>query len=131
VTTVSLATQISGARDSHLAAEPSSAISSGSHHLAQNQGESSHESKISTARVLPDPTVCRAKSAGFGDYADCLVEHPLQCRCALRLGDGFLCLHPQRNEIVMRTSANGREFLAAHLAATTRCHQERPEGLDH
>ncbi len=56
-------------------------------------------------RALPDPSVCRAKHAGFGDFADCLVEHPTSCRYSLSFGDGHLCRHPQREEIVRRTLA--------------------------
>ena len=107
VAAVSLATQIPGAGDSHMAAKPPSAISSGSHHLARNPGESSHESKISTVRVLPDPTVCRAKAAGFGDDADCLVESPFSVgspsawatdSSAYTLkGTRLCCAHPRTN----------------------------------
>ncbi|HOW80885.1 MAG TPA: hypothetical protein PK406_15695 [Verrucomicrobiota bacterium] len=58
------------------------------------------------SRVLPDPEICRAKLAGFGDYTDCLVEHPIHCPHALSFGELFLCLHPQREEIVRRTAAS-------------------------
>lgn len=59
-------------------------------------------------RALPDPAVCRAKEAGFGDYTDCLMLHPVQCPYSLSFGDGFLCRHPQRREIVQRTAAQGQ-----------------------
>jgi hypothetical protein len=104
----SIATQITGANEAHVATNPPSAVSPGPHYLARNPGQSSHESKPSTARTLPDQTICRVKSANFGDYADCLVEHPFQCRYALGLGGGFLCLHPQKNDFVMRTAVNGQ-----------------------
>lgn len=59
-------------------------------------------------RVLPDADACRAKDAGFGDYTDCLVTHPVQCPYSLSFGDGFLCRHPERREIVRRTAKQGR-----------------------
>jgi hypothetical protein len=54
-------------------------------------------------RKLPDPAICRAKHAGFGDYADCLVEYPYQCAYALHFGQDFFCQHPQRADIIART----------------------------
>ena len=57
------------------------------------------------ARTFPDVAICRAKPSGFGDYADCLVDDPRSCRYALSFGDGYLCRHPKRAEIVARTEA--------------------------
>lgn len=57
-----------------------------------------------TDRILPDPAVCAARTSGFGEYADCLVDHPHGCQHALPFGWGFLCRHPQQNEIVKRTA---------------------------
>jgi hypothetical protein len=59
-------------------------------------------------RTLPDSVICQAESAGFGDYVDCLVNCPTQCPHALAFGDGFLCRHPQKHEIVLRTAARAR-----------------------
>jgi hypothetical protein len=67
--------------------------------------ESCIDSKLAAPRILPDPAICRAKVAGFGDYADCLVKHPFECLHALRFGWGILCQHPQRKEIVRRTAS--------------------------
>lgn len=58
-------------------------------------------------RELPDLDKCRAKWAGFGDYADCKVSRPEQCLYSLRFGDGHLCLHHQRAEIVARSIGSG------------------------
>jgi len=54
---------------------------------------------------LPDMAICRAKPAGFGDYADCLMDPAVPCQHALPFGSGRLCRHPQRLEIVARTQA--------------------------
>jgi hypothetical protein len=54
-------------------------------------------------RQLPDPAICRAKPAGWGDYADCLVDGPYLCRFALPFGFRYLCLHPERAAIIART----------------------------
>jgi hypothetical protein len=61
--------------------------------------------KLLRLRLLPNPKTCRAKPAGFGDYTDCLVECPFHCPYALPFGDGFLCRHPQKHDIVQRTIA--------------------------
>lgn len=50
--------------------------------------------------------LCRATSAGFGDYVDCLTQGAHLCRHALQLGGGYLCLHPERQKIVEETKAN-------------------------
>ena len=59
-------------------------------------------------RKLPDPAICRAKHAGFGDYADCLVDAPFECRYVLGFGFHYHCLHPERAEIIARTMAAQR-----------------------
>ena len=60
------------------------------------------------ARTLPDPAICRARYSRFGDYADCLVDAPYDCRYALGFGLRFLCRHPERGEIIARTKADQR-----------------------
>jgi len=89
------ATQIRGTLDSPGTAEPAG---------RRDGCEPGHARKPMTEGALPSPDTCRAKAAGFSDYADCLVERPARCGYALSFGDGFFCLHPQRNEIAMRTS---------------------------
>ena len=54
-------------------------------------------------RTEPNLALCRARHAGFGDYVDCLVKHPERCRYALAFGEGHLCLHPERHQIVAHT----------------------------
>jgi hypothetical protein len=54
-------------------------------------------------RGLPDLNQCRAKWAGFGEYVDCQVAKPERCIFSLQFGDGYLCLHTQRAEIVARS----------------------------
>jgi hypothetical protein len=71
-----------------------------------NQDSSGSERK--PERTLPDPAVCRAKLAGFGDYADCLVDAPFECRYVLGFGFHYHCLHPERAEIIARTKAAQR-----------------------
>ena len=61
------------------------------------------------ARTLLDVAICRARHSGFGDYADCLVNDPRSCRYALSFGNGYLCHHSKRAEIVARTEAKQRE----------------------
>ncbi len=76
--------------------------------LPSRFSDSGAAAKVPSERMLPDPTVCRAKPAGFGDYTDCLVAHPIQCPHSLSFGDAFLCRHPERKEIVLRSSTQGR-----------------------
>jgi hypothetical protein len=106
--TLSPATQIADAGDTHAAADSQPTLSSPWPQVARSPGESSHATRLWTARVLPDPAVCRAKAAGFAGYADCLVESAFQCSHALSFGWGFFCRHPQRHEIVMRTATRGQ-----------------------
>lgn len=54
-------------------------------------------------RGAPNLPSCRAKPAGFGDYVDCLAARPEQCLFALAFGEGYLCQHPARRDIVART----------------------------
>jgi len=102
------ATQIADAGDTHAAADSWPTLSSPRSQVARSPGESSHATRLWTARVLPDPAICRAKAAGFAGYANCLVERPFQCRHALGFGHGFFCRHPQRNEMVMRTATQSQ-----------------------
>jgi len=60
-------------------------------------------SELKPHRRLPDVDICRANHARFGDYADCLVPHPTDCRFALSFGDDYLCQHANRKEIIART----------------------------
>jgi hypothetical protein len=65
---------------------------------------SGHDPNLLVMRVLPDPAVCRANPSGSTAFAACLVERPLLCRHALLYGGGYLCRHPQRDEIILRTA---------------------------
>jgi hypothetical protein len=84
--TVFPVTQIAEAGDTPAAADLQPTLSSPWLHGARSPGESSHGAKLWPARILPDPAICRAKAAGFGGYANCLVESPSQCRQALGFG---------------------------------------------
>ncbi len=55
-------------------------------------------------RTLPNEKDCRAQTMGMGEFAKCLVEHPDRCRFALPFGYGFLCRHPDREEIIRNTT---------------------------
>jgi radical SAM superfamily enzyme with C-terminal helix-hairpin-helix motif len=66
--------------------------------------EPSTRRAASLVRVTPNGPECVAKSAGFGDYVDCLVEPARCCEFALRFGHGHLCRHPARNDIAIRTA---------------------------
>jgi hypothetical protein len=54
-------------------------------------------------RKLADAAICRARHAGFGNYVDCLVDLPTECKYALSFGYGYFCKHPERDQIVART----------------------------
>jgi hypothetical protein len=54
-------------------------------------------------RKLPDAAICRAKPAGFGNYVNCLVELPVECKYSLPFGYEYFCLHPERMDIVAQT----------------------------
>ena len=63
----------------------------------------SGSSGMKPTRREPNLELCRAKPAGFGDYVDCLTTNPHICRHSLAFGEGHLCLHPTRTQIVGRT----------------------------
>jgi hypothetical protein len=54
--------------------------------------------------AVPNSENCRARQLGAFDYelVSCVSEHPI-CSFMLRFGNGRLCRHPQRQEIVERT----------------------------
>ena len=61
--------------------------------------------KPGAAKAAPDLNKCQASMAGFGEYVDCLTAQPESCLHALPFGDGHLCQHPDRQNIVARTEA--------------------------
>lgn len=62
--------------------------------------------KPAPMRGEPDLSLCRARPAGFGDYVDCMVLKPECCLHALSFGDGHLCRHSERHQIVARTKTS-------------------------
>lgn len=55
-------------------------------------------------RDPPDVARCRARQVpGQAGLVDCLVAEGARCPYALSFGYGFLCNHPQRDEIIART----------------------------
>jgi hypothetical protein len=61
-------------------------------------------------RVLPDLLVCRTRDLHIPDFAECLVENPGKCRCAVAFGYGFLCEHPDRDTFAQKTKVEDRSF---------------------
>ena len=69
-----------------------------------SEGDDGRQRHSSTpGRLQPNGPDCRARDAGFGDYIDCLVSPDLACSFGLPFGNGRLCMHPARAEIVART----------------------------
>ena len=60
------------------------------------------EHPFSPPAAFPDPATCRVKPAGFGDYMDCLSQWGWRCPFSLQFGNGCLCRHPLKNEILAR-----------------------------
>ena len=103
--THSLLTQISDAAGFDMAVAPQSIPNPSWPDWARSPSDDNPASQPTAAAMLPDPAVCRARAAGFGGYADCLVKHPFQCPHALSFGYGTLCRSPKQDEIVLRTAA--------------------------
>lgn len=55
--------------------------------------------------IGPDHSKCQARRSGSPQYDYCLEANPIGCKRALSFGSSYLCLHPQRHEIVARTEA--------------------------
>jgi hypothetical protein len=68
-----------------------------------SNAENTSPAPAAVRRVPPDLARCRAQAAGFGDYADCLTPGGCNCEYALHFGVTYLCLHPERRQIVART----------------------------
>jgi hypothetical protein len=56
----------------------------------------------SKLEALPDIRSCRAAELSIADFAECLVSNQF-CVYSLTFGNGFLCKHPRRSEIVRNT----------------------------
>lgn len=52
--------------------------------------------------ALPDIETCRAAELSIRDFAECLVSNQF-CVFSLSFGNGYLCKHPRRSEIVRNT----------------------------
>lgn len=102
------AIQSSGAGRARALHDPGSIPSSGWSYLRQGQTRPGHGATRAPLPHLPDPTVCHVRWAGFGGYADCLVDEPFGCQYALGFGGGFFCLNPQRHETVTIATAPGQ-----------------------
>ena len=53
--------------------------------------------------VLPDMELCRVKNIDIEQFTVCLVNNPYNCKYALAFGDGYFCLHPNREQILQNT----------------------------
>jgi hypothetical protein len=62
--------------------------------------------EIADERTWRVPQIADCRAVRFGHNAEivyCLTADPQTCGFALRFGSSFLCLHPKREEIVLRT----------------------------
>jgi hypothetical protein len=96
-----------GAGGFHLASVAPSPLQQSTYYQARSPETPGPALWFPNGRVLPDPAICRARVAGFGGHADCLVDDPFHCPHVLSFGFGFFCCHPERAEIVRSTSALG------------------------
>jgi hypothetical protein len=61
------------------------------------------------SRILPDPTICRARVFTEG-LIYCMVMFPDKCPYVYSFGTNRFCRHPQREEIVAKTmGTEGRD----------------------
>ncbi len=106
MSSLSLATEISAAGDTRVAADPPFNISASWLPPARSPGESSQESKLSPARVPPDDSaIGRLKAVGLIDYGHYRVECLLPWPQALGFDWASFRRHRQRHKIVMRIAA--------------------------
>ena len=69
------------------------------------KNSAAHQSVSEQTWRVPDIATCRAARLGHGDeIIYCLMENAQTCGFSLRLGAGFLCLHPKRRQIVAHTT---------------------------
>jgi len=62
-------------------------------------------------RKLPDPTICRAQTVGFGGLVKCLVVEPAACPFALDYGAGYFCKNPDTHKVMMGSSSSAPQSI--------------------
>ena len=63
---------------------------------------------IETKPTLPDPALCRTEIVKNPEATKCLVDWPIYCLYACRLGDQYFCTHKDRFEFAKR-GADGKK----------------------
>jgi len=54
-------------------------------------------------RVLPDRDICHVRPIGtIHEFANCMVERPIECPYVLYFGEGNICRNPQWKEFIVR-----------------------------
>ena len=52
-------------------------------------------------RTLPDRNICHVRPIGtIRDFANCMVERPIECPHVLYFGEGNICRNPQWKEFI-------------------------------
>ena len=66
--------------------------------------------------VLPNLKFCRVKDIDIDQFAVCLVNTPYNCKYALAFGDGYFCMHPNREEMIQNTPKEKEKKITTTIA---------------
>lgn len=70
--------------------------------MDHDKPSSSKWKAIETKPALPDPAICRTEIVKDPDATRCLVDWPIYCIYACRIGNIYFCTHKDRLEFAKR-----------------------------
>lgn len=68
-------------------------------------GPSNQRPAAETKPTLPDPAICRGKLVAHPHAVECLVDWPLFCIYAAKVGGKYFCGHKDRLAFIQRAQA--------------------------
>jgi len=68
--------------------------------------EGEKASALAVGRKLPNPAICRAKSANWPGTTFCLIQEPDECSHVRYFNEVAYCIHAKRAEIITSTTTS-------------------------
>jgi len=72
--------------------------------------EGEKASGFQAVRQLPDPAICRARTANWPGTSFCLVHEPAECKHVRYFNETAYCVHAERAAIMARTKAAEKDL---------------------
>lgn len=76
--------------------------------MHDDKPSSSERDAIQTRPSLPDPIVCRGKTINSPHAVQCLVDWPIYCMSAVKIGGQCFCGHKDRLQFAARAKAGAK-----------------------